>query len=87
MNDIDKVFKEWFIEFVQENFAQVKTKNAETIWNAGAEYGSKQALEKIQKILYVNVPENHLENDVTKSTILSKIDKEIDTELEKLKDE
>ena len=43
---INEAFKKWFIEYIQENFAQVETKNGKEIYTAGYKEGRVDALEE-----------------------------------------
>lgn len=72
--NINKEFKKFFIEFAQENFAQVTSDNALTIYTAGA----KMVLEWIED----RAGGAHT---MPPSEFIHNLRKDIDTELDKLK--
>ena len=50
---VKESFKKFFIEFAQENFAQVTSENALTIYTAGDKNGAKRTLEEMKSRLEI----------------------------------
>ena len=87
---VKESFKKFFIEFTQENFAQVTGENALTIYIAGDKNGRKRTLEDVRdKLLrYIsNKPQTAVHIEYFRGLSHKQSIKYIDTELKNLEGE
>ena len=77
---VKESFKRFFIEFAQENFAQVTSENALTIYTAGDKNGRKN----LARELYNKMDLIPRKDGLDWQNLLEILEFEIDTELKKI---